>query len=95
MVETGGMSNFIIFFPLLVFGFGIVFLWVAAKDQRGRPGPRVRSFTERSKHPLRHVQVGLTATRKAARDAHREPEPKPEPKPERKRRSGPPFLRGL
>ena len=92
MVETGGMSNFIIFFPFLVFGFGIVFLLVAARDGRGRSRPGVRSFNERSKHPLRHVQAGLTAARKKARDdAQREPEPKPERKP----RSGPPFLKGL
>ena len=107
MVETGGdngISGIFLLLPFLVLGLGIVFVYLAFRDERGPKDPAGK-FMSRANHPLRHVQVALNTNRKRARTEAREAAqekaaetssgddaPKPEP-PERKRR--PPWLRGL
>jgi uncharacterized membrane protein len=75
MVETGGGSggipSILILAPVIVFGIGIIFLFVAARDERGPKDP-AKMFMSRANHPLRHVQVALNAERKQARDKARE-----------------------
>jgi hypothetical protein len=75
MVETGGGSggipSIIILMPLIVFGVGIIFLFVAARDERGPKDP-AKKFVSRANHPLRHMEVALHADRKRAREKARE-----------------------
>jgi hypothetical protein len=110
MVETGGGSgglpSILIVAPVIVFGIGIIFLFVAARDERGPKDP-ARQFMSRANHPLRHIEVALNAERKlarekardAAREAARQNEaegsgeaPRPEP-PKPPRRQRPSWLR--
>jgi hypothetical protein len=106
MVETGGGSGGIpgimLFVPLIVFGIGIVFLFVAARDERGPKDP-AKAFMSRANHPLRHVQVALNAERKLAREKAREAarqneaeargDEAPEPEPPKQRKRRPNWLR--
>ena len=100
MVETGGGSggipSIIILAPLIVVGIGIIFVFVAARDERGSNDP-AKNFMSRANHPLRHVEVALNADRKRAREKAREAArqneaeargeaPKPEPPKQRKQR---------
>jgi len=100
MVETGGggggIPSIIILAPLIVIGLGIIFLVVAARDERGPEDP-AKNFMSRANHPLRHVEVALNADRKRAREKAREvarqneaeargEAPKPEPPKQRKQR---------
>jgi len=100
MVETGGGSggipSIIILAPLIVVGIGIIFVFVAARDERGSNDP-AKNFMSRANHPLRHVEVALNADRKRAREKAREAArqnqaeargeaPKPEPPKRRKQR---------
>jgi hypothetical protein len=74
MVETGGgtgIPSIFVLVPFLVFGLGIVFVFMAYSDKRGPKDPG-RKFRTRANHPLRHVQVALNADRKKARDKARE-----------------------
>ena len=106
MVETGGGSGGIpsifLFVPLLIFGIGIIFLFVAARDDRGPRDPAT-TFMSRANHPLRHVQVALNADRKRAREKAQEAarqkeaeaggEPAPKTEPLKKRKQRPNWLR--
>ena len=100
MVETGGggggIPSIVILAPVIVFGIGIIFLFVAARDERGPQDP-AKQFMSRAHHPLRHVEVALNADRKRAREKAREAArqneaeargeaPKPEPPKQRKPR---------
>lgn len=106
MVETGGDNGIpliFLLFPVLVLGLGIVFLYLASRDEAGPKDP-ARKFVSRANHPLRHIQVTLNTNRKRARAEAREAAqekaadsssgdaPTPEP-PKQKRR--PPWLRGV
>src|SRR5947208_2041645 len=107
MVETGGgeggIPGIIVIFPFIVFGLGLVFLFVAFTDKRGPKYP-ARKFVSRANHPLRHVQVSLNATRKTAREKAQEAarqkaaeaagddEP-PKPEPPKKKKPRPSWLR--
>jgi len=99
MVETGGgggIPSIMILAPVIVFGIGIIFLFIAARDERGPEDP-AKKFMSRANHPLRHIEVALNADRKLAREKAREAArqkeaeasgepPKPEPPKPRKQR---------
>jgi hypothetical protein len=102
MVETGGGSGAIpsimILAPVIVFGIGIIFLFVAFRDERGPKDP-AKEFMSRANHPLRHIAVAINADRKRAREQAREAArqdeaegrgepPKPEPPKPRQQRPG-------
>ena len=106
MVETGGGSggipSIVILVPVIMFVAGVVFLFVAARDERGPKDP-AKMFMSRANHPLRHVQVALNADRKRARDKAREAarqkeaeargDPAPDPEPPKKRKQRPEWPR--
>ena len=74
MVETGGgngIPGIFLLFPFLVVGLGIVFLYLAFRDEAG-PSDPAGKFMSRANHPLRHIQVGLNTNGKRARAEARE-----------------------
>jgi hypothetical protein len=83
----GGAALFMVL-PFLFIGVGLAYLAIAARDKRGRNrDPQIRVLPVGAQHPLSHVRSKMKPTTQAPR----QPEEKPAPK----RRSEPPWLRGV
>lgn len=90
-------GNMLIVVPyMIILTLGVVFIMIAIGDRKGKNLP---NLTALRKHPLRHLQVELNRTRKAARakvqaerDAKegKDPDEKDgkKPRPRRRRRPG-------